>query len=218
VTWVREFGAQEERAGYRIVELDGRQVALPVVALASLGLGVHDSVPEHLRSRVARLARIELTYQTGLRVLQGRARTQAELRRALLEGHQTPETVDAALERLAAHGWLDDRRLAEEYAARRARGARGPARLVLDLVARGIHRGTAEAAVRVAFLESGADSERAAEALARRRAARLSRLPAVVRRRRLLAYLARRGFRDPQVRAVVDRVCDELRDVGNERD
>lgn len=212
-----EATAEEERAGYRLVELDGRQVSLPVVALAALGLGAHDPVPEHLRPRVEHLARIELTYQTALRALAARARTRAELRRTLLDHHYTQDAVDAALERLTTHGWLDDRRVAEEYAARRAGGGRGPERLVLDLIGRGVDRGTAEAAVRAALLDSGTDPARQAEALAQRRAAQLGALPAVARRRRLLAYLARRGFRGPEVRAVVDRLCDDARHGGNER-
>jgi regulatory protein len=192
--------------GYRAVDLDGRQLVLPVVALASLGLGPSDPVPPHLRARVEELASIELAYQAALRSLAGRARSRADLRRVLLE-HHAATAVDAALERMAARGWLDDGRFATEYAARRARGSRGPERLVRDLVARGVARSVAEAAVQSAVAESGTDPERTAEALARRRAAHLVGLPRAVRKRRLLAFLARRGFRGAPVVALVDAVC-----------
>ncbi|HXQ28656.1 MAG TPA: regulatory protein RecX [Gemmatimonadales bacterium] len=188
------------------MELDGREVALPVVALASLGLGAQDPVPPHLHSRVAELARIELTCQSALRALAGRARTRADLRRFLLERDHAPAAVDTALERLAARGWLDDRRFAEEFAVRRARG-RGPDRLVLDLLRHGVERSVAEAAVRTALAEAGADVEGEAEALARRRATQLDGLAPAVRKRRLLAYLARRGYRGAPITAVVDALC-----------
>ena len=203
---IRPPDAEAERLGYRAVDLDGRQIVLPVVALASLGLGPHDPVPPHLRARVEDLASIELTYQAALRSLAGRARSRAGLRRALLE-HHAPTAVDAALERVAARGWLDDQRFAAEYATRRARGSRGPERLVRDLVARGVARDVAEAAVQGAVVESGADPVRTAEALARRRAAQLAGLPPTVRKRRLLAFLARRGFRGAPVMALVNAVC-----------
>ena len=201
--------SEYERLGYRLVELDGRQVSLPVVALASLGLGPQDPVPAHLQSRLEELARTELTYQVALRALSARARAGAELRRWLLDRYHHAKAVETALDRLALGGWLDDRRFALEYVARRARAGRGPARLVTDLMARGVERATAETAVREALAESGEDPERRAEALARRRAPHLSGLAPAVRRRRLLGYLARRGFRGPSVGLLVARVCQE---------
>ncbi len=206
------LGAEDERAGYRLLAVDGCEVPVPIVALAALGLGPNDPVPEHLRARVEALARTETTFQTALRALAGRARTLAELRRWLLERHHPRVAVDVALGRLAARGWLDDRRFAEEYAARRAGGDRGPDRVVLDLMRKGVERSVAEAGVRAALADENAGADDAGERLARRRAAQMTGLPASVRKRRLLAYLARRGFRGPAVSAVVDEVCrDEPR-------
>jgi SOS response regulatory protein OraA/RecX len=51
------------------------------------------------------------------------------------------------------------------------------------------------------------DPEAAVRAVAEKRAKQLAGLPPVVRKRRLAAFLARRGFQGAEVREVVERVC-----------
>jgi regulatory protein len=118
-----------------------------------------------------------------------------------------PRAVDAALERLAGRGLLDDRRFAEQYAVQRAARGRGPARLVQDLLAQGVERRTAEDAVRRALDEEGIDPAVEARAVAVKRARQLGDVPAPIRKRRLLAFLVRRGYAGRQVKELVQELC-----------
>jgi regulatory protein len=111
-----------------------------------------------------------------------------------------------ALERLTGQGLLDDRRFAEHFAATRAARGRGPARLVKDLLQQGVDRSVAEEAVRMALAEEAVDPDVELNRVAARRAAQLVGLPAEVARRRLLAYLGRRGYAGAGVRELVERV------------
>ncbi|PYO82895.1 MAG: hypothetical protein DMD65_07395 [Gemmatimonadetes bacterium] len=116
-------------------------------------------------------------------------------------------TRPTALDRLAARGLLDDRRFAEQYAAFRAARGKGPARLVTDLLAHGVERRVAEEAVRRALADEGIDPAIEARAVAAKRARQLSDLPGPVRKRRLLAFLVRRGYAGAGVKELVEELC-----------
>jgi regulatory protein len=111
------------------------------------------------------------------------------------------------LDRLVASGLLDDARFAADYAAAKAYRGRGPARLIRDLLALGIDRRVAEEAVQTSLADEGIDPTRAVRALAEKRARQLATLPAPVRKRRLTAFLVRRGFGGAEVRKVVDSLA-----------
>jgi regulatory protein len=115
-----------------------------------------------------------------------------------------PAAVDAAVERLTVQGLIDDGRFAEHYVATRAARGRGPARLVKDLLRQGLERRMAEEAVRATLLAEQIDVDRTLRLVAERRAAGLGALPPAVKRRRLAAYLSRRGYHGPQVRSLVE--------------
>src|SRR5690606_31760644 len=84
---------------------------------------------------------------------------------------------------------------------RAARGC-GPARLRRDLLARGVDRALIDQVLATEW-PADADATAMAAALAARRAAVLGALPRPVKRRRLLAYLARRGFAGREAAEVV---------------
>ena len=130
---------------------------------------------------------------------------------AVTSGAADSEATPAARCRRGARparrtGLLDDRRFAVEYAARHAardEGPRGSSRTcsirawiaVADTSpSRGIGRG-------------GIDPERTLRAVATRRASQLASLGPAVRKRRLLAYLARRGYRAAEVKDLVEELC-----------
>jgi regulatory protein len=196
--------------GYRLVEVDrGRFASLPDAALDALGVplspGVELSTPA--LARLQELADIEAAYRAAVRALAMRGRARGDLRRRLIQKQHPPRAVDEALARLDAQGLLDDRRFAIDYAARHAVGGRGPARLVSDLLSQGVDRALADAAVGEALAEEGIDPERILRTVAARRASQLATLAPVVRKRRLLAYLARRGYRAAQVKELVEELC-----------
>ena len=160
-----------------------------------------------LLERLRDLADVEAAERAALRALARRGHARRDLQRRLVKKQHPPRAVDAALERLGARGLLDDRRFAEQYAGLRATRGRGPARLLRDLLAQGVERRTAEEAVRRALDEESIDPALEARAVAVKRARQLGGLPPVVRRRRLLAFLVRRGYAGPQIRALVEELC-----------
>ena len=192
------------QSGYRLVEVDrGRFASLPAAALEPLSLQLGAELAPAVLDRLRQLADVEAAERAALRALARRAHASVDLRRRLVKKQHPPAAVDAALERLSLRGLLDDGRYAEQYAALRATRGKGPARLLRDLLAQGVERRTAEDAVRRALAEEGIDPEIEARAVAARRARQLADLPPPVRKRRLLAYLVRRGYEGPMAKALV---------------
>ena len=194
--------------GYRLVEVDrGRFASLPLEAVEPLGLQVGAELGPAALDRLRELADVEAAERAALRALARRAHARLDLRRRLVKRQHPPAAVEAALDRLALRGLLDDRQFAEQYAALRATRGKGPARLLRDLQAQGVEHRTAEHAVRRALEEEGIDPGVEARAVAAKRARQLAGLPVAVRKRRLLAFLVRRGYGGPQLRALVEELC-----------
>ena len=194
--------------GYRLGEVDrGRFASLPVAALEPLSLQLGAELAPAVLDRLRELADVEAAERAALRALARRAHASVDLRRRLVKKEHPPAAVEAALERLASRGLLDDRRFAEQYAALRATRGRGPARLLRDLLAQGVERRTAEDAVGRALEDEGIDPEIEARAVAAQRARQLGSLPIPVRKRRLLAFLLRRGYAGTQVKELVEELC-----------
>jgi len=190
---------------YRLVEVDrGRFASLPAESLVGLDLVVGHPIGPRVLERLQELADLEAAHRAALRALARRAHARHDLRRRLLQKQHPPAAVDAALDRLSAVGLLDDTRFAVDYAAAKATRGRGPARLVNDLLAQGVERRVAEDAVRTALAANGVDPSEAVRALAAKRARQLAGLAPAVRKRRLVAFLVRRGFGGQEVREVVE--------------
>ena len=193
------------RPDYRVVEVDrGRFASLPASQLLLLDLRVGAEIPTLVFERLQELADLEAAHRAALRALARRAHARLDLRRRLLQKQHPPAAVDGALERLSAAGLLDDARFAVDYAAAKARRGRGPSRLVRDLQTQGVDRRVAEDAVRASLAAEGVDPAGKVRELAEKRARQLASLPPQVRKRRLLAFLMRRGFQGPDIRGVVD--------------
>jgi len=193
------------RPDYRLVEVDrGRFASLPAEALAELGLVVGGEIGPRVFARLQELADLEGAHRAALRALARRAHARFDLRRRLLQKQHPPAAVDGALDRLAGQGLLDDAQFARDYAGAKAPRGRGPSRLIRDLLSQGVERSLAEQAVRTALADDGVDPGVALRAVAEKRAKQLAGLPPVVRKRRLVAFLARRGFQGPEVRAVLE--------------
>jgi regulatory protein len=193
------------RPDYRLVEVDrGRFASLPAEALVGLDLIVGREIGPLVLERLQELADLEAAHRAALRALARRAHARFDLRRRLLQKQHPAPAVDAALERLSTVGLLDDARFAADYAAATAQRGRGPSRLVRDLQVQGIDRRIAEDAVRTSLAAEGIDPGQAVRALAEKRARQLAGLPPAVRRRRLVAFLVRRGFGGAEVREVVE--------------
>lgn len=135
--------------------------------------------------------RYEQAHTSALRLLSHRERSRAELSRRLRSKGYDVETVERVLDRLAETGLQSDERFAAAFASEAHRG-RGLASSAVqgELRRRGVDRRlAAEAAT-----ERPEDEEERARALALSRASRMISSPPEVRRRRLTALLARRGY------------------------
>ena len=127
-----------------------------------------------------------------LRQLDVRARTRVELARYLRRKGVPDAPADRVLDRFTEVGLIDDRALAESFVVSRHQ-VQGLARhaLAVKLRQRGVDDGVVEAAVDL--IDS--DSEIAAAwALAQRRLRSVSELDASVQIRRLVSFLARKGY------------------------
>jgi regulatory protein len=194
------------RPGTLRVEVDGvRFGAVPETLAHAAGLAVGRPVDAELQERLAAAADAEAAFRTLLRALERRSFARVDLgRRLIRKGHPRP-AVDAALERAAVLGLLDDAEFARNYVQTRAARGRGPARLTRDLMAMGVERVHIDSALAAEWPE-GSDRSDMPSALAAKRAAQLGHLPRQVKRRRVLAYLARRGFAGRDISELVSRV------------
>ncbi len=158
-----------------------------------------------LDEKAARVAAFEL--------LARRSWSRRELGRRLRRRGATPEVAAAVVAELESRGYVDDEAFARWWAAARARGRKiGSLRLRQELLARGIPRELAAAAIGAAFEETS-EPNRALDAARRR-------LPGLLRgdpRRaaaRLGDYLVRRGYPASVVRGVVrSLLADRLGDA-----
>lgn len=136
-----------------------------------------------------------------LRRLSVQARSRSELRSSLRQAAIPPEIAEAVLDRMDEVGLVDDAAFAESWVRSRQQRKQLSARaLRQELQRKGIDRDTVEASV----AEVDADAElEAAIGLAERKARSMSTLDPAVRRRRLAAALARRGFGHDIVRSAL---------------
>jgi SOS response regulatory protein OraA/RecX len=100
---------------------------------------------------------------------------------------------------------LDDAAFAANYVETRSARGRGPLRLTRDLMVMGVERGIVDRAVAAHVRASDGNGD-VPLALASKRAAQLRDLPRHVKRRRVLAYLARRGYSGRDITELVGRV------------
>lgn len=191
------------RSGTVRIEIDGERFgSVPHETAGLEGLASGLVVSTELRERLTTAVDEEAAYRTALRSLERRAFARFDLgRRLRRKGHPT-HAVESALQHAASLGLLDDAAFARNYVQTRTARGRGPSRLVTDLLAMGVERSLIDRAVSAEWGE-GTDRGQVPKALAEARAARLRGLPAPVKRRRLLAYLARRGFTGRDVTEMV---------------
>jgi regulatory protein len=188
------------------IEVDGERFAsVSPDVVRTHGLHVGRELDETLRARLEVEADVEAAYRTALRSIERRSFARADLGRRLLRKGHAHEAVEAALARAAEHGLLDDTAFAVNYVETRSTRGRGPLRLTRDLLAMGVERGIVDRAVAAHLRDSEGNGD-VPLALASKRAAQLGDLPRHVKRRRVLAYLARRGFSGREVSEMVGKL------------
>ena len=142
-----------------------------------------------------------------LRLLSGRAHSQGELREKLRRRAQRAGAVDEALARLKEHGYLDDRKFAETFAAARLANEKlGKGRVVRDLRQRRVATALAEQTVRQVY--QGVNEEALIEDWIRRKY-RLAARESLFQEDKDIAAAYRRllraGFRSGEILRVLRR-------------
>ncbi len=144
------------------------------------------------------------TYERALTMLEARARSAAELRRLLLRKGEPAPDVDSAIERLLAAGLLDDVSFARQFTRSKSLGAGlSRRRLQQELARRGVVREVSDQAIEEVFVEEGISEDASIERIARKKLSTLVRLDLATRRRRLFAFLARRGYDSDDINRVL---------------
>lgn len=177
----------------RIQREGGGGWTLAATDALALGLVPGAVVAPEVEDAIERAADAEAAVRWGLRALARRPFASVDLGRRLVRKGHPSAAVAVALERLAGQGLLNDEQFARSYAETRTGRGRGPARIRRDLMAMGVPEAIVRSAVLVSWPADEAVADRAL-VLARQRAPRLAGLPRQTQRRRLLAYLTRRGF------------------------
>jgi len=135
------------------------------------------------------------TYERALDMLEARSRGVTELRRLLIKKGEPELDVDAAIARLKSSGILDDVNFARQLTRSKAIGAGlSRRRIGQELAKRGVSREISQQAIESVFDEEGIDEAESIDRVARKKLRMLTKVDDATRRRRLYAFLARRGY------------------------
>jgi len=198
-------------AGRFAVLVDGCEHAiLSLDAIERLGLAVGRSVAG-LEDAIARESARLHSYDRALNMLAFRARSSQELARSLVRKGEEKAHVDWAIARLQEQGLIDDAAFARAYTRSRVVGGKQSRRRVeQDLARKGVSRSMAGEAIDHVFEEEAVDQRSIVEEAARKKLRSLSGLEPAVQRRRLYAFLARRGYDLDDIRAAVESAGSTL--------
>lgn len=157
----------------------------------------------------------EEAYRSALGMLERKARTSAELSRALKRKGYPPEAIAGSIARLQSHRMLDDSAFAKRYAEQKAANQRKGRMLIRqELMQRGVGRPDIEEALG----ELSPDVEQqAALALARKKWP-TTKGNERERKQKLMAMLMRRGYTGSVVRNAVQQAVAEAGDNGRDDD
>lgn len=182
-------------------------VSLRTVAETDLAVGRTLTTADY--EQLLAIEHTEQAVQTGLRFVQQRMRSTAEIRQRLARDNHTDATIAAALARLTNAGLLDDAAFARAWvASRNATNPRGAQVLRLELQRKGIDRAIIDAVL--ADDELVADEFGQALAVARRRLAHSAAIhDYATLQRRLGGYLQRRGYTYDTIRRVLEVVWQQ---------
>lgn len=203
VTAIRPKGRTKNRW---VVELDDRAFAtVGPDELTRFSIHSGETLDPATKVAIAEASLALSAYDRAVRMLAAGGRAKGDLKRRLVEKGEKGDHAAAAVERLAAQGLLDDGAYARQYVRSRA-GAHGRQRLAFDLSRRGVSRELAKAAVDEVLADPSIDARASLDRLAEKRLRSLASLDEPTRRRRVTAFLARRGFGAGEIRDALARL------------
>ena len=143
-------------------------------------------------------------YNYALNLLAARPYASRALHRKLIQKKYSAADADDVIRRLLDNGLLNDERFAEQYARSKmlSTGA-SKRRVTQDLYRKGIKGDVATSAIANVIDQDEIDPAAVIERVARKKLAQLGSLEPVVLRRRLFAFLARRGYDLDEIKRVV---------------
>jgi regulatory protein len=146
-------------------------------------------------------------YDYALNLLSARPYASQALHRKLIQKQYSAADANEAIRRLVDNGLLDDAKYAEQYARSKmlATGA-SKRRLTQDLYRKGIKGDVATDAIANVIEQEEIDTDAVIERVARKKLAQLGDLEPLVLRRRLFAFLARRGYDVDEIKRIVSRL------------
>jgi regulatory protein len=205
---ITAIDAHPRRAGRFDVLIDDQPAAtLSADVISRLGLRLGMEVDEPLGRAIATEHERVRVYDRAVASLAARGRASVELRRLLVRKGEPVALVDHAVQRLVDEGLLDDAQFARQFTRAKAVGAGMPRRRIeRELAMRGVARDVAAESISDVIAEEGVDESASIQRVAERKVRTMARLDPVVQRRRLYAFLARRGYDPGAIAAVVKRV------------
>jgi len=152
----------------------------------------------------SRERRSKTTYDRALNMLAFRGRSTAELRRQLLKKGEQADEVERVIARLTEQRLLNDTDFARQYARLKLTAAGSSRfRIIQELGRKGIAKPMAEEAIENLKEAEGIDASESISRVAEKKWKTLARLDGQTARRRLYAFLARRGFNPDEIRAAM---------------
>jgi len=144
-------------------------------------------------------------------MLSFRSRSVSELRNGLRRKGEPSDEIEAAITRLLELRLLDDAAFARQFARMKVLGpGASRIRIAQELRRKGVTRELAEQAVEELKEEEGVDADVAIHRVAEKKWKALSKLDDFTRRRRLYAFLARRGFNPDEIRHAMNALGEAI--------
>jgi regulatory protein len=183
------------------IEVAGKTLlTVPAPALDRLGVAVGSVLEAKTWQELCRAADAEAAYRSALVCLGRRPFSRRDLARKLVMRGHPPDAADLAVARAEASGLVNDETYTLHYVQTRSARGRGPMRLRRELAVMGVASAIID---RVLSEEAETADPGVVRSLARKRAAQLRDVERKDRFRRVVAFLARRGYAGPEVRRVV---------------
>jgi regulatory protein len=198
--------AQKRNPNRINVYLDG-EYAFGLARIVAAWLTIGQVLSEEDIERLKQQDTLEVAYQRALRFLSYRPRSEAEMRRKLNEQGFEAAAVDVAVQRLKDNHFIGDEKFAQDWVENRSTfRPRSKRRLALELRQKGV----AEEEIQKALAETE-DEDSLAYQTAIAHVRRLTSADWETFRKRLGAFLARRGFSYGTIAPVLRRVWEETR-------
>ena len=201
---VTQITEHPRKPGRYVVQVDGREFAtVTAEVLADTRTRIGVTVDDALSARLLDAAEDTAMYDRALNLLSFRARSSRELQRRLTEKGQSRDRAERVIERLRTLGLIDDAEFARQLTRSKLSSGASRRRVQQELFKRGVDRDVADEAVAQVMEDEGLDDSASIERVARKKWRTLAALDGPTRRRRLYAFLSRRGYNADDVGRIV---------------